>query len=72
MLRIVGIQCIPAYYSTVSSAVQGFTLTLQEDTPDVSNDLEVVCDIDPSSTADYCEVIACNDATTISGMVSLP
>ena len=58
------------YSFAVSSAVQSIMLTLQKDTSNVFNDLEVVCDIDPSSTADYCEVIACNDATTISGMVT--
>ena len=59
--------CMHLYSFAVSSAVEGIILTLQEDTPDVSNDLEVVCDIDPSSTADYCEVIARNNNSTVSG-----
>ena len=54
-------------YSTVSSSVKGVTLLPQEDTPDMMYDLEVVCDINPSSTAEYCEVIAHN-GVSISGI----
>jgi len=47
--------------------VKGVTLLPQEDTPDMMYDLEVVCDINPSSTAEYCEVIAHN-GVSISGI----
>ena len=56
-------------FSSVASAVRGLTLDPQEDTIDVEYDLEVVCDIEPSSTADNCEVIVSNAATTVSGNV---
>ena len=58
--------------SIVSSAVINTTSRLLNgDTPAQIYDLEVVCDIDPSSTADYCEVIARNDDSTVSGTVLL-
>ena len=52
----------------MSSSVQGTTSVLLEgDTPAETYNVAVVCDISPSSTADYCEAIARNDANTVSG-----
>ena len=54
--------------STGPSSVRSITLFPQENSPAEKYDLEVVCDIDPSSTADYCVVIARNDDSTFSCM----
>ena len=43
-------------------------MLLEGDIPAESYNVEVQCDIRPSSTADYCEVIACNDDSTLSGI----
>ena len=43
-------------------------MLLEEDTPAETYNVEVECDIRPSSTADYCEVIVCNDDSTLSGI----
>ena len=43
-------------------------MLLEEDTPAETYNVEVECDIRPSSTADYCEVIAHNDDSTLSGI----
>lgn len=52
---------------TESPSVRGIYLDPLEDSVDVVYDLQVLCDIDPTSTADYCEVIARNDYYTASG-----
>ena len=51
----------PSVRATTSEVLGG-------DTPADIYNIEVVCDIDPSSTADYCEVIARNDDNTFSGI----
>ncbi|XP_065912153.1 uncharacterized protein [Dysidea avara] len=56
----------------MSSSVQGTTSVLLEgDTPAETYNVAVVCDISPSSTADYCEAIARNDANTVSASATL-
>jgi len=55
-------------YSTVSSSVQGTTsMLLEGEMVNQNYNIEVQCDIRPSRTADYCEVIARNDVNTVSG-----
>jgi len=56
------------FFPTVSSAVQSTTSELLNgNIPAQMYDLEVVCDIEPSSTAEYCEVIVSNSDNIISG-----
>ena len=58
------------YFSTVSPVVEATMSTVLEgDTRVETYTVEVKCDIRPSSTADYCEVIAHNDDSTVSGNV---
>ena len=57
------------FFPTVSSAVQSTTSELLNgNIPAQMYNLEVACDIEPSSTAEYCEVIVSNSGNTISGM----
>ena len=57
-------------FSTVFSVVEATTSTVLEgNTPAMTYSAEVECDVSPSSTADYCEVIARNDDSTVSGNV---
>ncbi|XP_065892637.1 uncharacterized protein [Dysidea avara] len=56
----------------MSPVVQGTTLMLLEgNTPAETYSVEVECDISPSSTADYCEVIARNDDSTLSASATI-
>lgn len=58
-------------YFTVSPSVRATTsVVLDGDTPAEVYDLKVVCDIDPSSAAEYCEVFA-NGPNSLTGNVSL-
>ncbi|XP_065894750.1 mucin-22-like isoform X2 [Dysidea avara] len=58
--------------SSVSPVVEGTTsMLLEEDTPAETYNVEVECDIRPSSTADYCEVIAHNDDSTLSASATI-
>ncbi|XP_065897957.1 uncharacterized protein [Dysidea avara] len=51
----------------ISPVVEATTSTVLEgDTPAETYSVEIECDISPSSTADYCEVIARNDDSTVS------
>ena len=55
---------------TVAPVVEAtMSMVLEGDTPAETYSVEVECDIRPSSTADYCEVIARNDDSTVSGNV---
>ena len=53
------------FYSTAASSVQGTRSSLLNAAQFYN--LEVVCDISPSSTADYCEVFA-HGPNSITGM----
>ena len=58
----------------VASSIQDTTSTLlDQDSITVFYNLQVVCDIRPSSTADYCDVLAVHidGSTTITGIVIL-
>ena len=56
-------------YVIVASSVVGTTSIIDFDPDNLMNtySLVVTCEINPTSSADYCEVIARNDDTTISG-----
>ncbi|XP_065897929.1 adhesion G protein-coupled receptor L3-like isoform X2 [Dysidea avara] len=47
------------------------SMVLEGDTPAETYSVEVECDIRPSSTADYCEVIARNDDSTVSASATI-
>ncbi|XP_065912197.1 uncharacterized protein [Dysidea avara] len=54
------------------SVVEATTSTVLEgNTPAMTYSAEVECDVSPSSTADYCEVIARNDDSTVSASATI-